>query len=414
MRAVMLTPRLKTLIYVFFMGGASVLSFVKPLLYADLLSVEHFGLYCLVILTATFLSYFVSSGVDSSFLREAAFLSGEGEVDKLETFKNETFSGALFISVVSFFIILSLLFCVRLLFDFNNVFFLLAPLSCLIFLFNLYLTFFRISGHISLFSIFLFLKVLIAVVIGYALLKDYSLIGVVFSEVFTMCILLLIVSRKIALDVSFPEIKPYVTLMMKGYGFSMSALVQYLTLNVDKWCLMFFLGAFALGQYSFYFIVFSGFLALANIINQILVPKWLSEFGKTKSRQYLWRNLFEYFIYSSLVGLLLGVITCFVMYYLTREVYPQYFDYKYLLIIVVASSIFHITNLFEVYYLACELGKEILVFKFYVLLFVSFLCLFFGTFSYSVFYFGLAFLLGRALNLFLVFRGAFKHLGRCS
>lgn len=390
------------------MGLSACFSLIKPIIFAKVLSVEEFGFYALFILTSFLMSYIVSSGVDSAFLRKASILKGEKKEEQLVEFKNSVFSSAIKVGLA--FSLLTV-FVVTLLLNYWNLeseLVLIGCLSSLIFIFNLFMTYLRVENKLEIFSLSLACRVLVSLCLAWLGYLEFSILGLILGEIFSYIIIIVYLFVKIECKLRHTEFTFYFSLMKAGFGFSMSSLTQYLTINIDKWFVAFFLGNFIIGIYSFYFIVFSIFLSLSNIVNQMLTPRWLVEFGNNKSLKLLMIKLKKYFLYSIALASLLGFVLYFVLHFLINNYYHDYLAGIGMLPVIIFASIIHVANLFEVTHLATGFGGKLLSIRLNVLVIIALLSVVVGLLNLDIMYFALLFLVGRILTLIQVFLSANK------
>jgi O-antigen/teichoic acid export membrane protein len=268
------------------------------------------------------------------------------------------------------------------------------------------MTYLRVENKLNIFALSLTYRVMISLIVGALFFLKFELLGLIIGEVLSYLIIIIFLFYKVDFKFKNKITISYFSLMKTGFGFSMSSLTQYLTINIDKWSVALLMGSYIIGIYSFYFIVFSVFLAIANVINQVLIPRWLIGFGSDKSLVLLMVKLKKYFIFSICLSTAFGGGVYFLLSYLMDVFYQDYSAGLPLLPFIIIASVVHVINLFEVPYLAAKKGAKLLSIRLIVLVIVAVLCFIVNLLNLDFIYYAVSFLFGRILTLLLVYLGA--------
>jgi O-antigen/teichoic acid export membrane protein len=335
--------------YVSLMLAGMLLSFAKWIVFSNALPPADFGVYSTVITTIAFLSYFGIFGLNEYLIKEGAVLSGKDKAHEINSIRDDLVLIGLINSGVMIFLILGCIYLFSL-GDLTSIqYALLAGIFFTTVAFNIVDASLRAALRTLPFAAMVFLRAALMVGIGYALVDNLGLTGVLWGELvsgFAGIFYAYYVAgpRPIfsILKLSFKRIFEYLS---KGITFLGLQTFRYFSFAVDKWIVGLFLGAAAVGVYSFLLITFLALTALAGIVNAVLIPRIIASYGKSN-------NISDLYLISMKVSLVfLAVFLLFspVYLYLADELIDIFFqkyrfdDIFWSLIFVYLGSALHVS-----------------------------------------------------------------------
>jgi O-antigen/teichoic acid export membrane protein len=201
-------------------------------------------------------------------------------------------------------------------------------------------------------------------------------------------------------------------LVQSGFSFLKLQLLRYVSLMLDKWLVGWFLGALALGQYSFLLITFLVFTAFAGVYNAVIIPRLISEFSKKNDLKGLVKTTRTQAVVFLLGSLMLGPVYLWASGKLIYSYFYEYLFPYYLISIalIFSGSAFHVaTHFFDSLFYAMRKQTELtMMATLSLLLFVVYYLVAGNLLSPSVMWFSLAFFLSKVswflMTLFRVMR----------
>ena len=390
--------------YLSLMLVGMLLSFAKWLVFSNALPPAEFGVYSTVITTIAFLSYFGIFGLNEYLIKEGSALSGKDKAHEINLIRDDLVLIGLFNSVFMVFLTLGCIY----IFGLGNLtsiqYVLLGGIFFTTVAFNIVDASLRAALRTLSFATMVFLRAALMVAIGYALVDYLGLTGVLLGELVSgfagIFYAYYIAGPRPIFSIaklSFQRIFEYLS---KGITFLGLQTFRYFSFAVDKWIVGLFLGAAAVGVYSFLLITFLALTAMAGIVNAVVIPKIISNFGKNADVS----DLYLFSMRLSFAFLAVFLLLAPIYLYLAEILIDMYFlkytfdDLFWSLVFIYFGSALHVSlHFFDGLFYSLSRQFELTLIAATGL--VIFVVLFFlvGAFSPTIKHFLLAFLLAKAL-----------------
>lgn len=339
--------------YIIWLLLSSIISFMKPVYSAYELPPSQFGVLSFFIISSSLIVYIVGCSIDMVLLRKLTYY----ESSKSSKMVNIIFSNSFFLSFIICSFVSIILYVISLFYNLSYIYVTIPFLGFLIYIFNMSLVPFRASGDFLLLSKFIFLRVIISFVF-YIIFP--SLMGFIFAEIFSYVVVIYFSLKNFNISFLFLNFRVIVKLFKLGSFFSCALIIQYLSMNFDRWLGLRMLPEEMYGIYSFSFIIVSVFLVIANIINQPLTPYLFSKKKDMDNDSY-----FVFLLKISVALFFLYMLISLMLYFLLEIIITSlYFDYISVFDIYIYINIgviFHVINIVDNYYIVNDRGVHLFI-----------------------------------------------------
>ncbi|NJR71659.1 MAG: oligosaccharide flippase family protein [Gammaproteobacteria bacterium] len=342
----------KHLFYVAMMVTGMALSFGKWILFAKFLLPADFGAYSAVMASIVIGTYIGAVGLNEHLIQEGSRSHGLGQIAEVHKLRDRSIAVGLLMA--------GLLTVPTLTVSYMNNwwnlkatdFILVCALLVSTVVFVIVDSSLRAEQRALPFAGMLFLRAVLLIVSGYALVPYLGISGIFLAELASSVVAILVSlwmwgpsPRLKALGLSLAVI---ISLIKRGFSFLKLQLLRYASLVFDKWLVGWFIGMQALGQYSFLLITFLAFVAFAGVYNAVIIPRLISRYSKSNNLNALVKaNRIQVgvFIIGSLIlmPIYLWAASELIARHFSEYAFPHFFIS---LVFIYAGSMFHVATQF--------------------------------------------------------------------
>jgi O-antigen/teichoic acid export membrane protein len=364
------------IIYVALFALAAFFGFAKTLIYARILFPVDFGVFSLAVLVTTFCSYLATAGTLEGLACQVPILLGQGR----DT--TSIRSNALSILVLMTFSVGLLIFFGCLIAVSQK-----PSLAALMWLPIFFISTVLLAGllvdlqvrELSIqYVAVLCLKSVLAPLIALLIAPSLGASGVLIAETVSLlaCIVLCLFvwGRDLRLLISFnAKIK---TLASLGFPFTVSNLLQNLSVNIDRWAVQLVFGVATLGTYAFALNFSAIGLMVLSMIQLYAAPRMLRVFGVSNDMVVVFGQakrllIGVFFVFA------VGAIPAFLLFpILIEQWFPQYLDAIDLMIPVYIGTSISALGFFDILFRATGNGRKLVAIQSVISLFGCLACFF--------------------------------------
>ncbi|WP_194945233.1 lipopolysaccharide biosynthesis protein [Limnohabitans sp. DM1] len=370
------------LLYAALMFGGMALSFGKWIVFSKVLLPGDFGMYSAVMSSVAVGAYVGAAGLNEYLIQRGSSSHGQGQMVEIYKLRDHSMSVGLLMTGM----LLVPLIAVSYLMNWWGLgwanFGVLCALLVSTVVFGMVDASLRAAQRALAFAGMVFFRAVMLLSTGYVLAQWGDFSGILLAE---------LASSGAAIAMALwvwgpgPRLKGFVfdpaiifALLNDSFSFLKLQLLRYLSLMLDKWLVAWFLGALALGQYSFLLITFLAFTAFAGVYNAVIIPRLISAFSRKNDPEGL-ANITRMQAYFFLIGSL--IIGPFYLLALNKVIYRYFSEYLFANHVIALSfiylgSAFHVSSQFfdSLFYalrkqsdLAMLAALSLLLFGFYYL-----------------------------------------------
>jgi len=389
------------ILYVALMAVSSIIGLVKMLVFSNLLPVAEFGVYSLILVASIYLIFVFNLGLEPGFLRNGAMLWGTGNKERLGLIYRQVITLTILIGFMATFA--NYILVERFVEPKFGTFKYLSIFSISILLFNLTTCYLRVCGHLVSFSFCFALKQILVIPLVLLLFDDFGLLSIIYAEVGVTLLVVCIILYATSFNFCWPNILVLAPLFKVGFPFTFNYFIRTLVISVDRWVVTIALGVVSFGYYSFAMIAFTSIQAVANIIIQATVPKWIAEYGATKDISLFQNNIKKTQVRIVIFALPIALITMLSLDFIMASFFDKYALAIDAMRVIIIASLFHIINFYEHLFIALEKGYRLIRITLINSVIVSSFLFAGWYFQQSIFYYACVFLLGRVMVLMLTY-----------
>lgn len=406
---ILLNKKAEHVLYAALMFGGMALSFGKWIVFSKVLLPADFGIYSAVMSSLVVGAYVGAVGLNEYLIQQGSRSHGQGQMVDIYRLRDHSIGAGLLMTAMVLTPAISISFMMNWWGLGGANFAVICALLASTVVFGLVDASLRAAQRALEFAGMVFFRAGLLLLVGYLLAQKGSVSGILLAELTSSSAAIVI-----ALCLWGPRVRPkglmlnlelFKDLIGNGFSFLKLQLLRYLSLMLDKWLVGWFLGALALGQYSFLLITFLAFTAFAGVYNAVIIPRLISAFGKNNDSELLVRTT-RMQCFSFLMGSV--VLAPFYLWVLNDVIYRFFSEYvipHYLisLALIFAGSAFHVaTQFFDSLFYALHKQADLTVLAGFSLLIFGVSYLAVGTLTQpSVLWFSLAFFVSK-LSWFLM------------
>ena len=274
-------------LYVVLSLSAAILSFYKFGYLASTLSSEDFGLYSIIIISFVYICYLGGLGGSDYVLKLGSMTASDKQSELFMMRNNAIFYGLLGVLVVSLIVLLVsyLFFSIQIYYSMLAV----VALAICTLPYNVFESYYRATQASVVFSGMLLAKAVLVIIGIYIFIDDFGFIGVLYSELtaLTMIVAFCVAKNFKVIRLSGLQ-KPRLAInkmLRNGFYISVSNLLRNISVTADRYIVVFFLGVYSLGVYSFVMILYQGGVLCSGIIMNIFGPYLIKRYSSNPSRR---------------------------------------------------------------------------------------------------------------------------------
>jgi O-antigen/teichoic acid export membrane protein len=343
-------------VYLIFVILSAGLSVAKYGVFADILGIEDFGTYSLVLTNYVFVIYVASFGTNEAVLKLGGTAFGRGNEFEIANIRNK----GLFYGLVSM-IFISCFFAFILFFILQEKIFEIVVFSILLAVsaltFNVLESYFRAKQKAVIFSSMLLAKSSLLLAGGAWLGKEFGLSGILFCEVVSFFVVF-IIYFSFSDKGGFPRLKFFLSdlkeIIKNGLHLLSSMFFRLLALMIDRWAVAYTLGMSSVGKYAFIMILHQIGIMGLGLITNIMGPKWLANYACDYDR----RGVLEGVNKVAKFILTLTIVCAFpVVYFISKFVelyFSEYYGYQFLEMVIcvyVGVAVLCISQLYDWFFI---------------------------------------------------------------
>lgn len=339
-------------LYSILMFGGMALSFGKWIVFSKILLPADFGIYSAAISSVAVGAYVGAVGLNEYLIQHGSSSHGQGHVSEIYRLRDDSMVVGLLVTAL----VLVPICAISYIMNWWGLgwanFGVLCALLISTVVFGMVDASLRAAQRTLAFAGMIFLRAMLLLLSGYVLAQRGHFSGILLAELASSC-----AAIAIALWVWGPsphirglglEMAIFKALVHNGFSFLKLQLLRYVSLMLDKWLVGYFLGALALGQYSFLLITFLSFTAFAGVYNAVIIPRLISAFSKKDDS----KGLVKITRMQALVFLTGSLLFCPFYVWMLNEIISRYFsDYVFSnhlisIALIFAGSAFHVASQF--------------------------------------------------------------------
>jgi O-antigen/teichoic acid export membrane protein len=304
--------------------ASSGLSLLKMVIYAKLMTPEHFGIVSLLLGSYAVLVTIGSIGVVDGSLKSASMTRDH---DQHSAMMGTALSGGGVTTGIVSAVAVALLGA----FDYTiganlAIGFFFVVLSA--FAFNISEIFLRATGRFYAFAWAVFAKSVLSLGLGAAVIYWGHPTGVIATEILAFLLVFLWVQWRLPSPLGFrwPKVSQYVELVKAGFAISVSSLSKKLSFMVDRWMILFLFGPEMLGRYAFLMLFYLLGISAVGVINTAFGPTLLRRMTEQPHRNVIsdTAKLVAKLVLPATALVCLAVLTLFQP--IAETQFPQYAD----------------------------------------------------------------------------------------
>ena len=391
-------------LYAVLMFGGMALSFGKWIVFSKVLLPADFGVYSAVMSSVAVGAYVGAVGLNEYLIQQGSSSHGQGQMLEIYKLRDRSMGVGLLMTALVLVPVCTVSYMMNwwglAVADFGVLCVLLATTV----VFGMVDASLRAAQRTLAFASMVFLRAVLLLVSGYVLAQWGPIFGILLAELASagaaIAVALWVWGPSPRLNGLGLDVAVFKALANSGFAFLKLQMLRYVSLMLDKWLVGWFLGALALGQYSFLLITFLAFTAFAGVYNAVIIPRLISVFSKKCDPKGLVKTT-----RIQAVGFLMGSLILGPVYlWASSEVIYRYFiEYTFphhliSLALIFAGSAFHVaTQFFDSLFYALRKQTELTVLAALSLLLFGVYYLAAGNLlTPSVMWFSLAFFLSKA------------------
>lgn len=322
------SDKLRGAIYLSLMSAAALLGVGKQALFAKILTPDEFGTYALIVTIYVYIVYAGALGLNEGLIKLVSTAYGKNDQESVLRLRDiSLFYGILATSACGLLYVVG----VKILISdamIANTLALAAPLAVASLGFNLVDGFMRANQKILHFAAMLFLRAVGIVALGYSIGALYGVNGVVLAELATTFIIFLLFLWTGGAGFKARRLRQGRTILVNvirnGLPFMSSMLIRNVSISIDRWAIASSVGLAALGNYAFGMLIYNVAITAAGFLTNVLGPRWLSRFAKTRDVPGLFRDITRIAVILLFVAIIFFVPVTHGFERLTAHFYPAY------------------------------------------------------------------------------------------
>lgn len=332
----LITLKNKHVIYSMLVISSALFSVAKYAVFANMLGVESFGIYSLILTNYVFVIYIASFGANETMLKLGGIAFGQNKVKEIPTIRNKSLLyGLISIISISFFSVLLL----SILLQDNILEIILFSIAIAIsaFAFNILESYFRAKQQLIIFSGMLFIKSLLLLVAGFMLVNSYGLYGILYCEIFSFLGvfgLFFLFSDKGNLPNLYLFFEDLKNIIINGMHLLSSMFLRLLAFTFDRWAIAYTLGTVAVGKYAFIMIIYQVGIMGLGLITNIMGPRWLASHARDADAICLLSNINRAALFITFIVSIISLPFFYAITFFVEKYYIVYYDTNFFEMIV--------------------------------------------------------------------------------
>ena len=403
-------------LYSVLMFGGMALSFGKWIVFSRVLLPTDFGVYSAVMSSVAVGAYLGAVGLNEYLIQQGSSSHGQGQMVEIYRLRDRSMGVGLLMTLLVLIPVCAVSYMMNWWGLAAADFGVLSVLLISTVVFGMVDASLRAAQRTLAFASMVFLRAVLLLVAGYVLAQSGRVSGILLAELASagtaIAVALWVWGPSPRLKGLGLDVAVFRALVQSGLSFLKLQLLRYISLMLDKWLVGWFLGALALGQYSFLLITFLAFTAFAGVYNAVIIPRLISEFSKKNDPKGLVKTTRTQAVVFLIGSLMLGPVYLWASGKLISNYFSEYlFPYHLISIaLIFAGSAFHVaTHFFDSLFYALRKQTELtMLATLSLLLFVVYYLVVGNLLSPSVMWFSLAFFLSKVswflMTLFRVMR----------